>query len=171
MQTLALKVSIKEQKVKQNITLKFSIIISKKAFHKNAGRLSKKINQIQHLLFRTCYFNFLVSKQYHSRVFCLHKSSKYCIFNSFVAVTYLILSFKLDMFIDVVLYKKPKINVFIIEFISVYQIFCKHIASTLHLLHAYLKCSQYISYQHLKFLSILLRFLVVFFLHDQQFLP
>ena len=55
---------------------------------------------------------------------------RFCSRNTFVAL------FKLDMSIDVVLYKWHKINVFvisfspIIQFISVYLIFCKHIAST-----------------------------------------
>ena len=44
MQTFTLKYSIKEQsKIEQNRTLNFPIVISKKAFHKNDGRLSKKI--------------------------------------------------------------------------------------------------------------------------------
>ena len=45
------------------------------------------------------------------------------------ATLYCFLLFSLDMSINIILYKWHKIKVFVIDFISVYPIFCKHNAS------------------------------------------
>ena len=78
---------------------------------------------------------FSVSKQYHSGVFGNTYSLNPTVFKGFIIVIYLLLLLQLNMSIDFILYKWHKIKVFvigfslIIHFISIYPIFCKHIAS------------------------------------------
>ena len=59
------------------------------------------------------------SKQYRRGILYVCKSLRYCIFKTLFAETYLLPLFKLDMSIDIVLYKWHKINIFIIGFSAV----------------------------------------------------